>query len=211
VDVFTTDKGPAIITPAGGVTVTGPLVLYGAGTTARLLKTGTDTWFVMNVCYSPGPVLHRKVTATIANQFTISSFVKMRLDGSNNSATYTNNFDSLGTNQQYDSTVNATRAICQRSGWYDTIIQVGMAQNGAGRAYIRVSVNGTPQKFGGGGPSQTSGIHQSTAATGSLPLNVGDYVEFEVYIEGGSSGQFPADENHAPSFFHWNWRRPLVG
>lgn len=209
VDVLTSNKGPATITPAGGVTVTGPTVLYGGGSSARLLKTDTDTWVVTNVSYSPGPVLRRKVKATIDNEFTLGSFKKMRLDGADDSSTYTNNVDTLGATEQYDAASNLYRCFARRSGIYHVTLQIGMAQNATGRAYVRGVVNGSNQKFGAGGHAQAFAVHCSTVASQELPMQVGDYLEMEVYVESGSSGQFPADEVHSPSFMSWVWQRPL--
>jgi hypothetical protein len=205
-----TSKSPVSISPAGGVTLSGQSLIYGDGSVIRLYKSGADSWVTISAIQSPGPLLRRKVKATSDNQFTIGSFVKMRLDGADDGgATYTNNADTLGANEQYDSASNLYRCFARRSGWYDVTMQIGMAQNGSGRAYVRAVVNGTAQKFGAGGFVQAAFVHCSTAASAPIPLNVGDYVEMEVYVEGGSAGQFPSDEVHAPSFFSWEWRRPL--
>lgn len=213
IEIRTTNasKSPVSVVPDGGVTLVGQSLIYGGGSTIRLYKSATDSWITLSVVQSPGPYLRRKVKATIDNEFTIGSFKKMRLDGADDggSTTYTNNADSLGANEQYDSASNLYRCFARRSGWYDVTLQIGMAQSATGRAYVRGVVNGNNQKFGAGGPVQAAFVHCSTVATQCLPLQVGDYVEMEVYAEGGGSGQFPADEVHSPSFFSWNWRRPL--
>jgi hypothetical protein len=206
-----TSKSPVSISPAGGVTLTGRNLIYGDGSVIRLHKRDTDAWTTISTIQSPGPLLRRKVKATIDNQFTVGSFVHMRLDGADDSGgvTYTNNADTLGANEQYNAASNLYRCFVRRSGWYDVTMQIGMAQSASGRAYVRAVVNGTPQKFGNGGFVQAAFVHCSTVASGPLPLNVDDHVEMEVYIEGGGTGQYPSDEVHAPSFFSWEWRRPL--
>jgi hypothetical protein len=208
IDLITADKGPILITPGSGVTVYGPSLIYGAASSVRILKTAPDGWIVMNLCQSAGPVLLRRIKAGADNTVPGFTWTSLRLDGANpGDALFSNNADTLGTNEQWSST-NNTRAYCRRSGWYDIYSQVIFStQATIGRYIIRFRVNGVDQYFGRGIPrGNNADIGPSVAAL--IPLNVNDYVEIAAYHEDSNSTTV-VDIQHGSSFFQWNWLRPL--
>jgi hypothetical protein len=209
IDVLVSDKGPAVITPAGGVTVVGPLTLYGGGTSARLLKTGTDGWVVVNVCYSPGPVLRRKIKTGSDNTIN-AGFNRLRLDGANAAGPtglYSNNLDTLGTNEQYNSSTDLYRAFARRSGIYHVKVQISLAEARTGRFFVQFRVNNVEQHMGSG--SAMGGAAEMTTQYDTyIPLNLGDYVEAWAYQDGSGNGTIN-DSPYSSSAFEWAWRRPL--
>ena len=210
VDFLVGDKGATVITPAGGVTAFGYLTMYGGGTTFRLVKSATDGWLVVNVCYSPGPILRRKIKTGSDNNIASGSFVKMRLDGANSggpTGLYTNNADTLGANEQYNSATDLYKCYVRRSGWYDVGAQINMSASAGSRMYVQGRVNNVEQALGGG--AARGGNPEITAAFQTeLPLNLGDYIEIWGYQDGVSNNS-PGDANYAHSIFEWAWRRPL--
>lgn len=209
IDILVSDKGPTTITPAGGVTVTGPLTLYGGGTTARLLKTGTDAWVVVNVSYSPGPILRRKIKTGADNTFG-AAFTRMRLDGANSpgpTGLYSNNADTLGTNEQYNSSTDLYRAFARRSGWYRAKTQISLVEAKTGRLFLQFRVNNIEQ-FMGAGEFMNGSTEKTVDYDDLIPLNVGDYVEVWAYQEGSGTATIN-DSSYSSSFFQWEWRRPL--
>src|SRR3954471_20573411 len=176
VNIITTDKGPITLTPAGGVTLTGPTALPGGVSSVRLVKTATDSWLVADIRYSAGPVLRRKLVNGSGNSLPNGSFVALSLNGTNTtpSGLYTNNYDSLGTNEQYNATTDAYKAFCRREGWYDIHAQFSLGTSAGGRFYCQIKVNGVDQYAGRG---QIRGAGELTAAyDGHIALNVGDEV-----------------------------------
>lgn len=206
VTLITTDKGPTTLTPAGGVTLTGPTALPGGVSSVTLVKTGTDAWLVWDIRYSPGPILRRHIKTGATNTLVSGSFTKVRLDGSD-SASFTLNTDTLGTNEQYNSSTDLYKANCRRAGWYDVTAQASIPEVAGSRIYIQVGVNGVSQEFGAGTPRNGT-ADTSVRVTGLLPLNVGDYVEISVYQETGSSNTI-GETVYSHSRFEWAWRRPL--
>lgn len=209
VDILVADKGHITITPATGVTVFGPLMLFGGGSSARLIKTGTDGWIVTNVSYSPGPIVRRKIKTGTDNNLNNGAFVKLRLDGANSggpTGLYSNNADTLGTDQQW-SAVDNYKVYCRRPGWYATHGQLTIAETGGGRFYLQPRINNVEQHLGQGTPG--GGIPENTVAFSALvPLNLNDYIELWAYQDAGGI-RTPAQELYAASFFEWEWRRPL--
>lgn len=206
VDIVTTGKGPTTLTPAGGVTLNGGItVIYGGGTTCRLVKTATDTWRVVNVCFSPPPLLKRIAKDQFA--LTLNTFTKVRLDGTDRPTfPFANNSDTLGAGEQYASGTDLYRCYCRRSGWYATKAQISLYPNGTGRATVELKVNGVDTYLGAG--MVRGGYYDQTPNMSALiPLNVGDYVEVWCYTESASS--VVNDANYCSSFFEWCWRRPL--
>lgn len=209
ISLITTDKGGITLTPAGGVTLTGGTALPGGMSRLTLVKTGTDTWLVTHVQYGPAPMLYRRAKYGSDNTLTIGGFTKIRWDGADDAGyPLTNNYDTLGTNAQYNAATDVYKLYCRRAGYYDTDIQLTVEQNASGRIYIQTKINGVLQKFGAGG-ARINGPHMTHAVNGHLPLNNGDYVEVELYVEGGGSPTWTADEPYAMSFFNWAWQRPL--
>lgn len=206
VDLLIADKGPVLLTPAGGVTVFGYLTMYGAGTTARLFKSATDGWIVTNVCYSPGPILRRKIKTGADNTITSGDFVKLRLDGTDGSPTYSRNVDTLGANEQWSAADNY-KIYSRRSGWYTVIAQMTIGNSVSGRIYISAYVNGVAQELGSGTP-RTGAAENSCSWTANIPLNVGDYMEFWGYHDGIGSNTV-SESVYSHSVVEWAWLRPL--
>lgn len=207
VRIITTDKGPITLTPAGGVTLTGPTALPGGVSSVVLTKTGTDAWLVTDIRYSPGPVLRLKIKNGASNTLNNAAFTALRLDGADTTPTglYTNNYDSLGTNEQYNSASDAYKAFCRRAGWYDITAQFSLGGNFGGRAYCSIKVNGVDQYAGRGSIRGASEL--TTAWSGPISLNVGD--EVRVYgFQDGATSDTVSDSPYAASFFSWTWRRP---
>lgn len=206
VDVATTNKGPTTIVPAGGVTYIGPTALFGGGSYLRLLKTATDTWQAINVYQTPGPLLRRKIKTGSDNSLAVG-FTKLRLDGADSgTALYSNNADTLGTNEQWSSADNY-KCYCRRSGWYDLTAQITVAQGVAGRIYVKLYINNVLQNFGQGF-AKNSQLDIGASVTANAPLNVGDYVEVYGFTE--ISGTVTISETtDSHSVFEWAWRRPL--
>lgn len=207
----TTAQSPMNLVPAGGVTIAGLTLIHGQASHMRIAKTGTDNWVVISVNQSPGPVLHRKIKQGADNTLTTGSFVKLRLDGVNGSGAshaYTNNYDSLGTNVQYNSGSDLYKIYARRSGWYNVSVQAVVETNNNGRLYFQTKINGALCSFGGGA-ARANGPHMMHSLTGGLPLNVGDYLEFELYLEGGTGTQVMGEDTYASSFVHWSWDRSL--
>lgn len=206
VDVTAPGKGPAIVVPSSGVTYFGPTVIYGGGSLFRLLKTDTDAWHCIHVFYSPPPLLHRKMKVGSGGNILGPGFTTLRLDGAN-SAAFTDNADTLGTNEQYDASVDIYKCYARRSGWYDVRAQVTVNDAIGGRLYVTLKVNGTARPLGNGGP-KGSVLDTGPMMSAYIPLNVGDYIEVMGFQE-ISGGATVVETNDSPSFFEWCWRRPL--
>jgi hypothetical protein len=207
IDIRSGDKGPVTITPAGGVTVTGQTLLYGGGSSARLVKTGTDAWVVLNVVQSPGPLLRRKIKTGSDNTIGSSGFVHLRLDGADSgTALFSNNVDTLGANEQWSS-ADLYKCYCRRSGWYHINAQVTLTQALAGRINIYLKINGIEQTLGRAA-SRSSNPSTASLLTVMVPLNLGDYVEAWCYQEGGSDSTVD-EAAYSHSVFEWAWMRPL--
>lgn len=207
VDIVSSGKGAVVITPAGGVTVNGQTVIYGGGSSARLIKTATDTWQVVNVCLSPAPILRRIISDTTNTNLTNNNFTKLNLDGANrNTFPYSNNKDSLGTEQQWLSSA-VTKCYCQREGWYNLRAQASINPSAGGRAFIEPRINNT-ETYLGTGIVRGSQAAMTAMTNTYVPLNVGDYVEFWIYQDSGSTAAI-TEQLYAPSFVEWIWHRPL--
>lgn len=202
----TSAKSPLSVVGAGGVTVTGSTLIYGQGSTMRLGKTATDTWLVLSVNQSPGPILRRKVKVGSGGQTLGAGFTKIRLDGAN-AGTHTNNADTLGTNEQYDAAVDIYKCYIRRSGWYDVQGQLTLNEAIGGRAYTTLYINGVSVPVGSGGP-KGSVLDTGYRFSDLLPFNVGDYIEMYGFQEAGGSATI-VNTNDSPSYFAWAWRRPL--
>lgn len=205
VDICSTNKGTVTLVPASGVTLNGPALLYGEYSIVRIVKTATDVWQVTYIQQSPGPVL-RRICRTPFSLTNVSHTV-IPLDGSSTGMdTYSVNYDSLGSNEQWSSG-NVSRAYARRSGWYNVDAQFNIGLGGNGRGFVSIYVNGVNQYKGRG--LVRSAYGETTMGTScSLPLNVGDYVEMAGYQDEGSAqniGQSP----YSASFFEWRWVRPL--
>jgi hypothetical protein len=207
VDVATTNKGAVVLTAGSGVTINGFAILYGGYSSARLVKTATNTWQTVLVQNSAGPILHRKILTGASNTLTNGAFVKLRLDGADSgTALYTNNADTLGAGEQWSSADNF-KAYCRRGGWYSVAAQVAMGVTGNARAYTQIRVNNIEQHFGSGaflGSSSDMG----TRTRQVVPLSVGDYVEVYGYQDTGADRQV-VEQYYNSSFFEWAWLRPL--
>lgn len=207
VDISSTSKGTVTFVPAGGVTLNGTTLLYGEYSTARLLKTGTDTWQVLSVRQSPGPILRRKIKAGADNTLTSGVFARLRLDGANSgTALFSNNADTLGANEQWSSADNY-RAFCRRQGWYNIAAQAAVAAGSNGRFFVQLRVNNIEQHLGSGGTLNGS-AEVGSRVTAHVPLNVGDYVEVWAYQE-ATADRTINDSTYGASFFEWAWARPL--
>lgn len=209
IDIMTGDKGPVTLSPAGGVTIFGPSILHGAGSSARLLKTATDGWVVVNVNQSPGPVLRRKIKSGADNSFG-AAFTRMRLDGANSAGPtglYSNNADTLGAGEQYNSATDLYRAFARRAGWYRVKTQISIAEAKTGRLFIQLRVNGIEQ-YMGAGEFMNGGAEKTVDYDDLIPLNVNDYVEVWPYQEGSGSATIN-DSPYSSSFFEWEWIRSL--
>lgn len=206
IDVCATDKGAAIVVPTGGVTYSGPTVVYGGGSVIRLLKTDTNTWRCVYVSYSPAPILRRKVKVGVGGQTLAIGFNTIRLDGAD-VAGPANNADTLGAGQQFDGTASISRCNARRSGWYDISAQVTLNEAITGRMYLRLKINGTNHPFGIG-MSKDGLLDIGPRMSALVPLNNGDYVELEAFRENGATGTV-VETNDSPSVFEWAWRRPL--
>lgn len=206
VTVITTNKGPTTLTPAGGVNFTGPTALPGGVSSVVLVKIAEDWWLVHDIKYSAPPVLRRKIKEGSDNTLTSGIFQRMRLDGADVSG-YGNNFDTLGTNEQYDSSTDLYRAFVRRAGIYFVKAQVSLEQATASRFFIQLRINNTEYDLGLGfhlGGASECGSMFST----EIPLAVGDYVEVWTYYDGGGT-RTVVDSPYASSIFEWCWQRPL--
>lgn len=207
VDVCSTSKGTVTFVQGSGVTISGTTLLYGQYSTARLLKTATDTWQIIFVRQSPGPILHRKILTGASNAVATTTFVRLRLDGADSgTALFTNNADTLGANEQWSSADNF-KAYCRRSGWYDISAQAVIPTTGNSRFYTQIRVNNIEQHFGGGQYLGSASDMGSRTAQ-RIPLNVDDYVEVWVYQDTGSTKNI-SEALYNSSFFEWAWTRPL--
>jgi hypothetical protein len=209
VDIHAGDKGPIVLTPAGGVTINGNIPVYGGGSQVRLVKTGTDTWRVVNVSLSPPPLLHRNIKSGSDNTVNAGGFVTLRLDAADNSAhPYSDNKDTLGAGEQWSSAAN-TKCYCRRSGYYDVRMQVSLSATSTGRLFVEPYFNGNGggDYLGGGTPlsgQNDVAVHYSAL----IPITVGDYMELAAYQEGISSPTVQ-QQAYVNSFVEWVWRRPL--
>lgn len=203
-------RSPVSFVPAGGVSLVGASLIYGAGSSIRLYKNGNDSWVTLSVSNSPGPVLHRKIKAGSDNTLTLTGFTKLRLDGANGPVTeyWSNNVDTLGATEQYSSATDLYKVYCRRAGYYSVNAHATVEQSAAGRMYLQFRVNGNVQKLGGGNV-RNQGPHMTTNVGFTIPLNVNEYMEIELYVEGGTAPTYIADEPYASSFFNWTWERPL--
>jgi len=207
VTLITIGKGPTTLTPAGGVTLTGPTALPGNVSSVRLIKTGTDAWLAADIQYSAPPILRRKIKAGSDNTIASGLFGRLRLDGADDgSMTYSNNYDTLGANEQYNSSVDIYRAFCRRAGWYNVMAQISTFEAVGGRVFCQLRINNTEQRLGAG--NGTGSTENSVSFSAFLPLNVGDYVEVWSYHD-GSGGKTVGDSPYASSAFEWCWQRPL--
>jgi len=207
VDICATDKGAIVFSAGAGVTINGFLVVYGNYSVTRLIKTATDTWLSVPIRTSPGPILHRRILTGASNTLTNGSFTKLRLDGADDgTALFSNNFDTLGANEQWSSADNF-KAFCRRGGWYTVRSQVVMGTTGNARAYVQFRVNNIEQ-YAGGGAYLGSASDMGPSHAQMLPLNVGDYVEIWGYQDTGAN-RTVTDTVYNSSFFEWAWQRPL--
>lgn len=202
----TTAKSPMNLVPAVGVTIAGSTLIYGQASSMRICKTADDSWVVLSVNQSPGPILRRKIKTGSGGATLGAGFTKMRLDGSN-VANVTNNVDTLGTNEQYNASTDLYKCYVRRSGWYDVQGQIITTESYGGRIYASLYINGVSVPIGSGadkGSLPDIGARFSDL----LPLNVGDYIEMYGFRESGTVGTV-VETNDAPSYFAWAWRRPL--
>lgn len=200
---------PMSLNAAAGVSIAGSFVIHGQASSMRLMKNGTDSWVVLSIDQSPGPALYRRAKYGSDNTLALGAFTKVRWDGADDgTATKTNNYDTLGANAQYNSSSDLYKCFIRRSGYYDLDIQVAIEQNASGRFYFQLKINGVLQKLGAGGP-RINGPHMVNSISACIPFNVGDYIETEVYVEGGSAPIWLADEPYANTYFNWAWRRSL--
>lgn len=208
VDICSTSKGTVTLVAGAGVTISGTTLLYGQYSTARLVKTATDTWQVVFVRQSPGPLLRRKVLLGASNTLANGGFTKVRLDGTDSgTALYTNNADTLGASEQWSSADNF-KAYCRRSGWYEVRAQLVIGASGStNRLYTQLRVNNIEQHAGSG--AYLGGAADMGAQTSILlPLNVDDYIEVWGYQDTGAGRQV-VEQLYNGSFFEWVWQRPL--
>lgn len=207
VDILCASKGSVTFTPASGVTVNGVTLLYGGRSEARLVKTATDTWRVIDVAQSPGPVLRRRIKTGSDNTISSGVFTRVRLDGADSGTSlFSNNADTLGANEQWSSS-DLYRCYCRRSGWYDITAQVSLLEASTARFFVQLRVNNIEQYLGSG--VDTGGWAEIPARfSAKIPLNVGDYVEVWPYHEAGAN-RTVSDSPYASSAFEWAWRRPL--
>lgn len=207
VNVLTTDKGPVTLTPAGGVTLTGPTALPGGVSSVSLAKTGTNAWLVIDIRYGDPVILRRKIKPGSDNTLTSGLFKRLRLDGADDSGlTFSNNYDSLGTNEQYNSSTDLYRAFCRRAGWYAVGAQISSFEAIGGRFFCQLRINNTEYKLGAG--NATGSTENSTGFNALIPLNVGDYMEVWTYQD-GTGDKVVDDAMYSASFLEWVWRRPL--
>jgi hypothetical protein len=207
--ILANDKGPVTLTPAGGVTVNGIVPIYGGGSSAKLVKTATDTWQVMSVCWSPPPLLHRNIKAGSDNTMASGFFVPLRLDSADTpSHPYSDNVDTLGAGEQWSS-ANNTRVYCRRSGWYDIRAQASYGGSGIHRFFLEPTFNGnTGGDYLGSGIPRVGEADVSPLFACHVRVNVGDYLEVSGYQDSGSSQQIQ-QQSYVNSFVEWVWRRPL--
>lgn len=209
VDVVSTGKGVAELTAGAGVTISGHLLLYGGGSSARLVKIGTDTWRVVHVWLSPPPLLRRNIKAGSSNALDSGFFITMKLDSADSPSTpYSNNQDSLGAGEQWSAS-NITRCYCRRSGYYTVRMQASYAGNTGARFFIEPYFNGnTAADYLGGGIVRSGGADATAMFSALVPINVGDYMEVACYQDAGGSPQIQ-QQPYVPSFVEWKWERPL--
>lgn len=207
VDIVSTGKGTVTLVPGSGVTIVGPVLIFGQGSSVRLIKTATDTWFVSNAVISPGPILRRKIKTGTDNNAASTVHTRMRLDGADDAGlNHSNNYDTLGAGEQWSAADNY-RAFVRREGWYDVGAQISYAVTGAGRIQIQLRVNNTIERFGRG-IDRANHADVGASYNTLMPLSVDDYVEVWVMQESGST-QAPADNQYSSSHFNWAWVRPL--
>lgn len=205
IDFQTTDKGPIRFTPAGGVTLSGPTLLYGSNSVARLLKTGTDTWLV-HTLRQVSPTLLKLYPLSGQNVPTASPTI-LNLSGSDTSmATQCKIVDSIGSLGQYDGSTDPLKAYVRRPGWYFVNTQVCVTGTTTGKERCEIYVNGNPQHLGSSGP-RASISEVSMHASGMLLLQLNDYVQMVAYQDSGST-QTVMNNTYAASFFEWFFIRP---
>lgn len=209
VDIIAADKGPIVLTPAGGVTINGNIPVYGGGSSVRLVKVATDAWRLVNVSLSPPPLLHRNVKPGVDNTLASGFFVQLRLDAADTPAQpYSNNADSLGAGEQWSAAEN-TKCYCRRSGWYDIRMQASYGGTSGSRFFLEPYFNGNDSgDYLGGG--SVRGSYQDVVAQYStcVPINVGDYMQVTAYQDSGTSVQIQ-QQTYVNSFVEWVWVRPL--
>lgn len=207
IKILASDKGPATLTPAGGVTLSGPTALPGGFSHVTLVKTGTDAWLVADIHYGNIPILRRKIKSGTDNNVVDATWTRLRLDGVDTAGSPSNSADTLGTNEQYNSAVNLYQANVRRAGWYDVRGQVTFDLGISGRGYIDLRVNGNSTGFGRGhayGNAAEAGVNHST----HMPLNVGDYLEVWVW-QNAAATRTVNESPYGSCVFEWAWRRPL--
>ena len=207
VEVLCPNKGSVAFVGASGVTVAGSTVIYGNGSFARLVKVNTDLWRVVDVTYSPAPVLKRRIKEGSDNTIPNNAFTKMRLDGADSgTALFSNSFDSLGVNEQW-SGADVYKVFCRRSGYYHVDAQASLGGGTpAGRAYVQLRVNDTAQDLGSGAARTAQELQPHFH--GLIPLNAGDFIEVYVFQDSATTATIVTSA-YAPSYFNWNWVRPL--
>jgi len=209
IDVVSTGKGVAALTPGSGVTISGHLLLYGGGSSARLVKTGTNTWQVVNVALSPPPLLRRNFKEGSDNTLASGFFVTMKLDAADTPARpYSNNQDTLGAGEQW-SNANITRCYCRRTGYYTLRMQASYGGTSGARFFIEPYFNGNvAADYLGGGITRGGSADTTAMFSAFVPLTVGDYMEVAVYQDGPGSPTIQ-QQPYVSSFVEWKWERPL--
>jgi len=209
VDIVSSGKGVAAITAGAGVTISGHLLVYGGGSSARLVKTGTDAWRVVNVSLSPPPLLRRNIKAGSSNVLDSGFFITMKLDSADSPSTpYSNNQDTLGAGEQWSAT-NITRCYCRRSGYYTIRMQASFHGSTGARFFIEPFFNGNIAADYLGAGIQRSGAEDAPAIFSALvPITVGDYMEVACYQDAAGSPEIQ-QQPYVPSFVEWKWERPL--
>lgn len=199
--ITSSNKGTVRLSPSGGVTLRGQSMIYGGYSSAEVLKIATDEWLVVDWVPSPGPMFKSyPVTGTNVPNL---SFTPLPLGGADPAPAQSASFDSLGSNEQWSSSF-PTRIFARREGYYDVSSQLNLGT--PARSATMLNVNGVMNFIGAINSGTVA--EQSLLGTGTLKMQLGDYVEMMGYQESGT-GKVVANSPYAPSVFTWHWRRPL--
>ena len=205
ITIVTSGKGPSKLVAAGGVTLRGIPMIYGAYSSAKILKIATDEWVVIDWRPSAAPIFKSFVANSHAAIPNGGAFTPVSLGGTDPAPAATGAVDSLGTNEQWSSSF-LTRVFARREGYYAVQAQSAYTTT-PNRSLININVNGT---MNWGGEVINGNVNEAGAILNlpSLKMNLGDYAEMTVYQESGSSKSL-SNSAYAPTFFSWRWVRPL--
>jgi hypothetical protein len=178
----------AIVSPSTSTTYRLAALCVNGGTVVKTQTlfdpAGNTATYLQAIQLSGNPVGQQAPAVRVYNSANISC-----ANGATTILTFdTNRFDQGTSTSQHSTSANTSRLTCQQAGVYHIGASLLLANNTTGERYASILLNGTTRIAETGGAPDTVGTNGPMLQPHALyQLNVGDYVEVQVFQNSGGA------------------------